>query len=155
MMDSMIAVQHEDFDVGRMQAQLRGQNRQIGAIVSFTGLVREFGDAEDIQALTLEHYPGMTEKALQDIADQAQARWSLQAVVLIHRVGTLQVGEQIVLVMTAAAHRWQAFEAAQYMMDFLKTDAPFWKKEHTASGAHWVEQKQTDVAAKKRWLHDA
>lgn len=150
----MISVQPEDFDLAAEYRQLRQQAGDAGAIVTFTGLVREVyerGADEAIETLTLEHYPGMTEKSLQRIVRQAQARWSLLAVRIIHRVGTLRPHEQIVLVGTASRHREDAFAAAQYLMDYLKSDAPFWKKQATSSGSQWVEARASDAAAKERW----
>jgi molybdopterin synthase catalytic subunit len=150
----MISVQTEDFDIGTEYAALRNAAGDAGAIVLFTGLVRELyesGASEKIQSLTLEHYPGMTEKNLAEILAQANARWSLLAARIIHRVGELQSGEQIVLVGTASSHRHHAFEAAQFMMDYLKSNAPFWKKQQTSAASHWVESRDTDAAALERW----
>ena len=147
----MIRVQEEDFSVETVHQELRQRAGDCGALVSFVGLVRELGEDESIQSMTLEHYPGMTEKALADIAEQASQRWSLGATTIIHRVGTLHAGEQIVLVATASRHRRDAFEAAEFIMDYLKTDAPFWKKEHTSDGDRWVEQRHTDVGSRERW----
>ena len=130
---------------------LTANDRDIGAVVTFTGLVREMTDAGAIQTMELEHYPGMTEKALSDIVDQAQARWPLQGVRLIHRFGPMEPGEGIVLVITASRHRQAAFEAAEFLMDYLKTKAPFWKKESGAHGATWVDARETDDAATARW----
>ena len=147
----MIRVQQADFDIATEIHALQTLATNCGAIVSFTGLVREFGKDSRIQAMTLQHYPGMTEKALQHIASQACQRWSLGGVRVIHRIGKLQAGDNIVLVVTASIHRKDAFEAAQYIMDYLKTDAPFWKKEHTDHGDQWVAEKQTDHDAKAGW----
>ncbi len=146
-----IRVQTEDFDLGVEMHDFRRRAGDCGAIVSFSGLVREFGDSEDVKAMTLSHYPGMTEKALENIANQAIQRWSLNHAVIIHRVGRLEAGDQIVLVITASAHRKAAFESAQFIMDYLKTEAPFWKKEHTIQGDNWVEAKNSDEEAKSRW----
>ena len=146
-----IRVQTEDFDLGVEMQDFRRLVGDCGAIVSFSGLVREFGDAKDIEAMTLSHYPGMTEKALQNITNQAIQRWSLNHATVIHRVGRLEAGDQIVLVITASAHRKAAFESAQFIMDYLKTEAPFWKKEHTDKGDNWVEAKSSDEEAKNRW----
>ncbi|HMU68041.1 MAG TPA: molybdenum cofactor biosynthesis protein MoaE [Cellvibrionaceae bacterium] len=143
----MISVQTEDFDAGKEAALLR-RHLGIGAVVSFIGLVREFAVNPDACAgLYIEHYPGMTEKSLQGLATQAQQRWSLSGVRVIHRVGQLAPGEQIVLVITAAAHRKDAFAACEWLMDMLKTQAPFWKRE----GDDWVAAKDSDQAALKRW----
>ncbi len=158
----MISIQTEDFDLGREQAELRIAAGDAGAIVTFTGLVREVYDQtaseggsesknESVVALTLEHYPGMTEKCLQDIADQANARWRLLATRIIHRVGRLQAQDQIVLVATASAHRQDAFDAAQFIMDYLKSNAPFWKKQETPNGSEWVDSRQSDDDAIARW----
>ena len=147
-----IRVQTEDFDLGVEMQDFRLQAGDCGAMVSFSGLVREFGDSEDIKAMTLSHYPGMTEKALEKIANQAIKRWSLNHAVIIHRVGRLEAGDQIVLVITASAHRKAAFESAQFIMDYLKTEAPFWKKEHTVQGDIWVEAKISDEEEKLKFL---
>jgi len=147
----MISIQTADFDTAKVINDLQTTAKNSGAIVSFTGLVREFGKDSHIQAMTLQHYPGMTEKALQKIADHASQRWSLGGVSVIHRVGRLAAGDNIVLVVTASLHRKHAFEAAQYIMDYLKTEAPFWKKEHSDDGNHWVTEKQSDHDAKAAW----
>lgn len=150
----MISVQIEDFDVGHEYAALRKVAGDAGAIVTFSGLVRELYAADSLdntRSLTLEHYPGMTEKCLADIAVQAGQRWQLLGTRIIHRVGLLQAGDQIVFVGTASAHRQHAFEAAEYMMDYLKSNAPFWKKQCTATGSHWVDSRDTDQAAIARW----
>jgi len=150
MTQSLIRVQTEDFDMAELSAQLRSENASSGAIVTFTGIVRELVDG-DLQGLYLEHYPGMTEKALEKIAEQAANRWALHQIIIIHRVGTLGLNDNIVFVGVGSAHRVDAFEAAQFMMDYLKKDAPFWKKELTDTGEHWVEQKTTDLDAAARW----
>ncbi len=142
-------VQEADFDVGTELAALRSGRVDIGALVNFTGLVRDTGG--DLLALELEHYPGMTLKALQKIEAEAVARWDLQACLVIHRYGRLEPGEQIMMVATASAHRKAAFEAADFLMDFLKSRAPFWKKEHTQAGSDWVAAKAADENALKRW----
>lgn len=151
----MIKVQQEDFDIAEEYRMVRQRAGDAGAIVLFTGLVRELyaEDAADkTLSLTLEHYPGMTEKCLNDIAAEAATRWSLLDSRIIHRVGELQAGEQIVLVAAASAHRQHAFEAAQFMMDYLKSDAPFWKKQATTSdSSHWVDARESDSKAKHRW----
>jgi molybdopterin synthase catalytic subunit len=147
----MIRVQQEAFDVGvEQQALLQGRS-DIGATVSFTGLVRDFNERPEVTALTLEHYPGMTEKALEAIVEDACGRWPLQGVRLIHRVGCLAPGDPIVLVVVASAHRRAAFEACDFIMDYLKTRAPFWKKEHTASGNYWVAERSSDYQDAARW----
>jgi molybdopterin synthase catalytic subunit len=142
-------VQEADFDVGTELAALRSGRVDIGALVNFTGLVRD--TRGDLLALELEHYPGMTLKALQKIEAEAVARWDLQACLVIHRFGRLEPGEQIMMVATASAHRKAAFEAADFLMDFLKSRAPFWKKEHTHDGSGWVAAKAADENALERW----
>ena len=152
-----IAVQTEPFDSGAEIARLAASNHAIGGIASFIGVVRGHnrvaGQEAEISTLTLEHYPGMTEKALARIVDSARERWPLQGVTVIHRVGELQLGEPIVLVLTASAHRQAAFEACEYIMDILKTEAPFWKKERLPDGSErWVDARETDSEAAARWL---
>ncbi|MFQ5624566.1 MAG: molybdopterin synthase catalytic subunit MoaE [Paracoccaceae bacterium] len=146
-----VRVQPEDFDVGAEIERLRSGRTDIGAIVSFTGLVRDSAGGAPISDMELEHYPGMTEKALSSIEEQARERWSLQASLVIHRHGRLKPGEQIVLVVTAAPHRQAAFEAAEFLMDYLKSRAPFWKKEGTADGGRWVDARDADEDALRRW----
>jgi len=148
----MIAIQTEDFDVCALQKQLCYGRVDIGAVVSFTGLVRDFGEAEEVSAMTLEHYPGMTEKALENILKQAKNRWQILDAIIIHRVGYLSAGDNIVLVMVASSHRLDAFQASMFLMDYLKTQAPFWKKEHLSNGDIWVSAKESDTAAATRWL---
>ena len=131
--------------------RLSGQGN-IGAVVSFIGQVRDVNGGDAINTLTLEHYPGMTEKALMAIENEAKARWNVIDSLIIHRIGTLQPQDQIVLVAVSSAHRGDAFKACEFMMDFLKTSAPFWKKETTNQGEHWVEAKLSDEAAQNRWL---
>ncbi|MEZ5827499.1 MAG: molybdenum cofactor biosynthesis protein MoaE [Hyphomicrobiales bacterium] len=145
----MIRVQHENFDVGAEVAGLTRGRTDIGAIVTFTGTVRD--KAGEVSEMTLEHYPGMTEKELEQIEAEAQARWPLQASLIVHRVGTLKPGDNIVLVITASEDRDAAFEAARFLMDSLKTIAPFWKREAGPSGSKWVEAKGADDAAAARW----
>src|SRR5690554_429097 len=147
----MIRVQHESFDAGAEQRALCAGRTDIGAIVCFTGLVRDFNEQPDVESLTLEHYPGMTESALVQIVAEAEARWSLNAVRLIHRVGMLKPGDPIVLVVVASAHRRAAFEACDFIMDYLKTRAPFWKKEHATGGDYWVAERDSDHADASRW----
>ena len=146
-----IRVQQEDFDAGIETTALRKGNAKIGAIASFVGLVRDINDNADIASLTLEHYPGMTEKALAKIVAEAESRWALLDCTVIHRVGTLKPTDQIVLVIVASSHRGHAFEACEFIMDYLKMDAPFWKKERTADGERWVDSRESDAAAAKRW----
>ena len=147
-----VRVQAEDFDVSREIAALRGNDGRVGAIAVFVGTVRDVNDAAQVAGLTLEHYPGMTEKALERIVDEAKARWKnvLDALV-IHRVGALVPTDQIVLVAVTSAHRGEAFAACEFIMDYLKTEAPFWKKEATNAGARWVEARESDDAAASRW----
>ena len=144
-----IRVQAEDFDVGAELAALTEGNRSIGGVTSFVGLVREMGNGPS--AMTLEHYPGMTERQLAEIEAEAHARWPLQASLIIHRYGRLEPGDRIVLVATASKHREAAFESCHFLIDWLKTRAPFWKLEETAEGSHWVEAKDSDDAAADKW----
>lgn len=146
-----IAVQCEDFDVNVELARMRESRHDLGALVSFVGLVRDVNDGESVSRLTLEHYPGMTEKALQAIVAEATSRWAVLDATVIHRVGSLQASEQIVLVAVASAHRDQAFKACEFIMDYLKTQAPFWKKEQTVSGERWLDDRASDHEAQKRW----
>lgn len=151
-----VRVQESDFDVGIELEFLRGKRSDIGAIASFVGLVRDSSATSNsdnlaVSNMTLEHYPGMTEKVLETIIEKAKARWSVIEALIIHRVGMLQVGEQIVFVAVTSQHRGDAFAACEFMMDYLKTEAPFWKKEQTEQGAHWVEAKATDEKARDRW----
>ena len=149
-----ILVQRADFSLGEEYERLAARH-DSGAIVTFVGKVRDFNQGDAVKGLSLEHYPGMTEKALVDIVHQARARWPLQECTLIHRIGDLLLGDQIVLVAVSSAHREAAFEACHFIMDFLKTRAPFWKKELTAEGIQrWVEAKQSDDAAAARWRQD-
>ncbi|MDN3575527.1 molybdopterin synthase catalytic subunit MoaE [Chitinimonas viridis] len=146
-----VAVQAEDFDLQAEMRTLSAGDRGIGAITSFVGLVRDLNLADDVVAMELEHYPGMTEKALIRIAEEAAVRWPLHGVSIIHRVGKLYPGDAIVLVLVASAHRHAAFEANAFIMDFLKTRAPFWKKEWTPEGPRWVDARETDYSAAARW----
>jgi len=146
----MIRVQREDFDIRAEIARVREGRTDIGAIVSFTGTVRETNH-QRVAAMTLEHYPGMTERELERIAAQARERWPITGCTIIHRYGRLEPGDNIVLVVTASAHRQAAFEAAQFLMDYLKTSAPFWKSEETPEGPRWVEARETDDKAARRW----
>lgn len=147
----VIKVQTEDFDLTQVMADLRTNKPQVGAVVSFVGLVRDINDGADVSTLTLEHYPEMTEKALEAIVDQAKQRWDVLEAVVIHRVGTLRPTDQIVLVAISSAHRQAAFSACEFIMDYLKTQAPFWKKETNSRGARWVEARASDDAAQARW----
>lgn len=150
-MPSSIRVQQSEFSTDQEVRCLRAQRTDIGAVATFTGYVRDFNERPEVTALTLEHYPGMTEQALQTIAAEAQERWSLQGLRIIHRVGRMEPGDPIVLVVTASAHRQDAFEACHFIMDYLKTRAPFWKKEHTTSGDYWVSSRASDTQAAERW----
>jgi molybdopterin synthase catalytic subunit len=147
----MIRVQREDFDVGAELAALAPGNKSVGGIVSFVGLVRDIAGGETVSAMTLEHYPGMTEQALADIEAEARRRWPLEAVLVIHRFGRLEPGDRIVLVATASPHRDAAFASCHFLIDWLKTKAPFWKLEETPHGERWVEAEASDAAAAKRW----
>ena len=148
---ALVRVQTEDFDTGKeLDALTRGRT-DVGALASFTGLVRDANDGHAIRGMTLEHYPGMTEKALADICAQAHARWKLVDTLVIHRVGALKPGDRIVLVGVSSPHRGEAFAACEFIMDYLKTRAPFWKREDTPDGARWVEARQSDDAAVRKW----
>ena len=147
----MVRIQSADFDCGAEIANLRRNNPAIGAIASFIGLVRDVNTGDRVSELTLEHYPGMTEKALDKIVAEAKSRWDVIDMLVIHRVGVLRPTDQIVLVVVAGAHRGEAFAACEFLMDYLKTQAPFWKKERTPDGSRWVEARSSDDAAAKRW----
>ena len=146
-----ICVQEADFDVGAEISALRAGNPQIGAVASFIGLVRDLNDGSNVAAMTLEHYPAMTHKALTAIVAEAETRWALLGCTVIHRVGALFPTDQIVLVAVASSHRADAFAACEFIMDYLKTQAPFWKKEQTPEGERWVESRNSDEAAAGRW----
>lgn len=146
-----IQVQTEDFDVGLLLNQLRLANPSAGALVSFVGQVRDINEGDFVNTLTLEHYPGMTETALAAIETQAHGRWKLIDTLIIHRVGTLKPLDQIVLVAVLSAHRGEAFKACEFIMDYLKTQAPFWKKEITPTGERWVDAKSSDDESLNRW----
>ncbi|MBU3537983.1 molybdopterin synthase catalytic subunit MoaE [Polynucleobacter sp. UK-Gri1-W3] len=146
-----IKIQESDFDVSEEIASLRKGDPRVGAVVTFLGTVRDMNDGSQVKGMTLEHYPGMTEKALQEILDQAKARWDIYQTLVIHRVGPLLPEDQIVLVAVASAHRGEAFAACEFIMDYLKTAAPFWKKEDTPDGARWVDARVTDNVAMARW----
>lgn len=146
-----IVVQNEAFELGAEVDALRRGRTDIGAIASFVGLARDMNDGSDVAAMTLEHYPGMTEKALAALVEDAQSRWTLLDITLIHRVGRLLPGDPIVLVAVAGSHRGEAFAACEFIMDYLKTRAPFWKKEETPEGERWVEARASDDAAAMRW----
>ena len=146
-----IRVQQEDFDLGAELLALRQGNPKIGAIASFLGLVRDINEGDSVAGMSLEHYPGMTEKALERIVEQAKSRWDFFDALVIHRVGDLKPTDQIVLVAVSGAHRGEAFAACEFIMDYLKTEAPFWKREQTPSGARWVDARESDEQAKERW----
>ena len=146
-----VSVQTEDFDVSAELASLRAQDPRIGALVSFVGTVRDMNDGARVSEMELEHYPGMTEQALARIVEQAEARWPLFGARVIHRVGPLKPLEQIVLVACASAHRGEAFEACEFIIDYLKTEAPLWKKEQTPDGARWVDARESDDSARTKW----
>jgi molybdopterin synthase catalytic subunit len=146
-----VRVQTADFDVAHELAQLRADDPRIGALASFVGLVRDVNDDARVSAMTLEHYPGMTEKALLQIVAEAKTRWPFFDALIVHRVGELKPTEQIVLVAVSAAHRGEAFAACEFIMDYLKTRAPFWKKEQTPTGARWVDARTSDDDAAARW----
>jgi molybdopterin synthase catalytic subunit len=147
-----VSVQHEDFDIAREVAAVTAGRADIGAVVTFTGVVRGTASDAPISSMTLEHYPGMTEAELERVEAEAHQRWPLHATRIVHRVGTLAPGDNIVLVVAASAHRQAAFEAAAFLMDYLKTRAPFWKKETDAAGAgHWVDARASDDTALERW----
>ncbi|MDN6297378.1 MAG: molybdenum cofactor biosynthesis protein MoaE [Halomonas sp.] len=149
--DIRVSVQHEPFSSADDGSELGRGRTDIGAVVCFTGLVRDFNESPDVTGLTLEHYPGMTERTLEDIGREAWQRWSLKAVRIVHRVGYMAPGDGIVRVSAASTHRRDAFEACDFIMDFLKTRAPFWKKEHAGSGDYWVKERATDYADADRW----
>ena len=155
MSKAFVSVQTEDFDLKIESDLLKSDSENAGALVTFTGLVREFHQEQNqpgqVQELFLEHYPGMTEKCLSDISEEAAKRWGISCSRVIHRVGALTAGDQIVFVGTASAHRQAAFEAAEFIMDYLKTKAPFWKRQTDESGSRWIEHRESDEAAAQRW----
>ena len=146
-----VRVQEADFDVGAELAALRAGDARVGALASFLGLVRDLNDGAAVSEMTLEHYPGMTEKALEEIVAQAKGRWDIYDALVIHRVGPLKPCDQIVLVAVTSAHRGEAFAACEFIMDYLKTRAPFWKREATPDGGRWVDARETDDSAAARW----
>lgn len=146
-----VTVQTADFDLSREVAALRAGDAQVGAIATFTGTVRDRNDGLGVSAMELEHYPGMTERAIETMIDEALRRFDIRAARVIHRVGLLQPLDQIVMVAVTSAHRGQAFQACEFLMDYLKTQAPFWKKETTPEGARWVDARVSDDEALKRW----
>lgn len=146
-----VQIQNEPLDIAALQSELWAGNPAVGAVVTFVGLMRDMNVGEPVESMVLEHYPGMTERALAQIVTEAQARWPLLGVRVIHRVGGLRPLDPIVLVAVAAAHRGEAFQACEFIIDYLKTRAPFWKKERTAAGERWVEARQGDAEAERRW----
>jgi molybdopterin synthase catalytic subunit len=151
MQNDFIRIQESDFDLTTEVKALRKDDPRVGAVVTFVGTVRDMNDGSQVQGMTLEHYPGMTEKSLEDIILQARSRWELYKTLVIHRVGSLLPEDQIVLVAVTSAHRGEAFAACEFIMDYLKTAAPFWKKEETPTGSKWVDARVTDDAAMARW----
>ncbi|MCS6810936.1 MAG: molybdopterin synthase catalytic subunit MoaE [Tepidimonas sp.] len=146
-----VSIQTDDFDLGTEVAALRQGDAAVGAVCAFVGTVRDVNDGDAVATLELEHYPGMTERAIEAMVDEAARRFEIRGVRIIHRVGVLQPHDQIVLVAVTSAHRGQAFAACEFLMDYLKTQAPFWKKEHTPQGTRWVEARRSDDAALARW----
>ncbi len=146
-----VRIQEADFDLGAELAALRAGDTRIGALASFVGLVRDINDGSHVSEMTLEHYPGMTEKALEEIVTEAKSRWDIYGALVIHRVGPLQPCDQIVLVAVTSAHRGEAFAACEFIMDYLKARAPFWKREATPEGARWVDARDSDDSAATRW----
>jgi len=147
-----VQVQTELLDLGELTRSVHAEDPGVGAVATFVGYVRDINQGDQVSALFLEHYPGMTERALQLIVDQAHERWPLQRVSIVHRVGPLNVGEPIVFVGVASQHRLAAFEACAFLMDYLKTRAPFWKREQTPTGERWVEGRESDRLAQERWV---
>jgi len=146
-----VRVQSADFDLGAEVARLRAGDPRIGAVVSFVGTVRDMNDGDQVAELELEHYPGMTERSLEDIVEQARGRWPLYGALVVHRIGPMKPQEQIVLVACSSAHRGEAFAACEFIMDYLKTDAPFWKKEQTPNGTRWIDARVSDDKARAKW----
>jgi molybdopterin synthase catalytic subunit len=146
-----VSVQYKAFDIGQLIDSLRANDPGVGAVVNFVGYVRDINDGQEVAGLFLEHYPGMTERSLQKIIDNAMARWPLKKAVIVHRIGQLSIGEPIVFVGVTSQHRQAAFDACAYIMDYLKTDAPFWKREDGASGSRWVDARDSDRTAAQRW----
>jgi molybdopterin synthase catalytic subunit len=146
-----VRIQTADFDVGAEIAAMRKGKRSIGAVASFVGVVRDVNEGDSVSRMTLEHYPGMTEKSIDEIVTQARSRWNVIDALVVHRVGTLAPTDQIVLVIVASSHRGDAFAACEFIMDYLKTQAPFWKKEDTQQGARWVDARAADDIAAERW----
>jgi len=146
-----VRIQREDFDAGAQIARLRAGDPRIGAVASFVGVARDRNDGAAVSTLTLEHYPGMTEKSIEAIINEAKSRWAVFEILVIHRIGELKPLDQIVLVVATSSHRGDAFAACEFVMDYLKTEAPFWKKESTPAGERWVDARESDEAARSRW----
>ena len=146
-----VRIQREDFDISTEIAALRVARRDVGAVASFVGLVRDVNEGASVAGMTLEHYPGMTERSIQAIIDEAKSRWGIFEALVIHRIGELRPQDQIVLVIVTGLHRGDAFAACEFIMDYLKTQAPFWKKEQTPQGERWVEARDSDDKAAARW----
>jgi molybdopterin synthase catalytic subunit len=146
-----VRIQREDFDISTEIAALRAARRDVGAVASFVGIVRDVNDGASVAGMTLEHYPGMTERSIQAIIDEAKSRWGIFEALVIHRIGELRPQDQIVLVIVTGSHRGDAFAACEFIMDYLKTQAPFWKKEQTPQGERWVEARDADDKAAARW----
>ncbi len=146
-----VRIQEDDFDAGAEMTRLRMDNPKVGAVASFVGVVRDLNEGDKVCGMMLEHYPGMTERAIEEIIDEARSRWSILDATIIHRVGKLAPTDQIVLVVVSSSHRGDAFSACEFLMDYLKTRAPFWKKEALASGSRWVDARQSDDDAAARW----
>ncbi len=146
-----VRIQREDFDISTEIAALRAARRDVGAVASFVGLVRDVNEGASVAGMTLEHYPGMTERSIQAIIDEAKSRWGIFEALVIHRIGELRPQDQIVLVIVTGLHRGDAFAACEFIMDYLKTQAPFWKKEQTPQGERWVEARDSDDKAAARW----
>ena len=146
-----VRIQEDDFDLSTEVAYLRKGDPQVGAVAVFLGTVRDMNEGSEVQGMTLEHYPGMTEKALEGIIEQAKSRWKISDALVVHRIGSLLPQDQIVLVVVISAHRGEAFSACEFIMDYLKTAAPFWKKEQTPDGGRWVDARVADDAAMVRW----
>jgi len=150
-MNARVSIQTQDFDVAAEIAALRAQDKRVGAVCTFIGTVRDRNDGQSVSTMELEHYPGMTEKSIEAMIDAAFARFDIYAARVIHRVGPLQPLDQIVLVVVTSAHRGESFQACEFLMDYLKTQAPFWKKEQTPEGARWVDARVSDDAALAKW----
>jgi molybdopterin synthase catalytic subunit len=150
-MSARVRIQSADFDVFQELAQLRGGNARVGGIVTFVGTVRDLNEGASVAEMELEHYPGMTEQSIEAIVAQAEQRWPILGALVVHRIGPLKPQDQIVLVAVTAAHRGEAFAACEFIIDYLKTEAPFWKKEQTPEGARWVDARTSDDEALKKW----